>query len=316
VKLINWQTANYLQDLADIGGQMASPHGNLPPISTKPVIGPLVNALRGLLWRLIGMPEILGARNHRLMEIFARMESRRPKGAYQHPEHNFYFREGTKDYEIFHAVFVKNEYRLPEAFRPEDVIIDIGMHIGSFSLAALTRGAGRVYGYEADRENYEVAARNLEFFRDRARIHHQAVWRSDRRGDALFAATHHDANTGGKCILVPSAGEKLDVIAFDDVIDAATNDGRDRVRLVKIDCEGCEYPILMTSRRLHLIDSIHGEYHHWCESADVIPEVARVPGVERFDIRVLVDWLKQAGFRVTVPPPADPHLGFFFATRS
>src|SRR4051812_882477 len=60
--------------------------------------------------------------------------------------HPFVFRPDTQDEGVFHAVNTHNEYRLPQAFRADDVIIDIGMHIGSFCYAALTRGSNHVYG--------------------------------------------------------------------------------------------------------------------------------------------------------------------------
>ncbi len=63
--------------------------------------------------------------------------------------HSFTFRPGTCDEEVFHAVNACNEYRLPDSFRPDDIILDIGTHIGSFCNAALERGAQHVYGFRS-----------------------------------------------------------------------------------------------------------------------------------------------------------------------
>ena len=98
--------------------------------------------------------------------------------------HPFVFRPDTHDEEVFHAVNTHNEYRLPETFQADDVIIDIGMHIGSFCYAALCRGSNRVYGFEASPDNFVRAAKNLESFGSRVQLRHQAVWRSDRQGGA------------------------------------------------------------------------------------------------------------------------------------
>src|SRR6476659_8442412 len=94
--------------------------------------------------------------------------------------HPFTFRPGTLDEAIFHHLVDDDEYRLPASFDPEDVIVDVGAHIGSFCYAALARGAGRVHGYEADPRNFACAAANLRPFGDRIRLAHRAVWRSDR----------------------------------------------------------------------------------------------------------------------------------------
>ena len=44
--------------------------------------------------------------------------------------HPFQFRPGTFDEGIFRTVLVADEDRLPAASRPEDLILDIGAHIG------------------------------------------------------------------------------------------------------------------------------------------------------------------------------------------
>src|SRR5438105_3684382 len=73
-------------------------------------------------------------------------------------------RPRTMDGDIWHSVVGHNEYRLPRRFRPTDIVLDIGAHIGAFSYAALTRGAGRVYAYEPHAGNVELAECNLQHF--------------------------------------------------------------------------------------------------------------------------------------------------------
>jgi FkbM family methyltransferase len=266
-----------------------------PPPSPRPVVGPVLTWVRRCLWRLIGFEPAQRQLAALVCKIF---------------EPHLRFREGTPDRDIWLGVVNSNEYRLPEAFAPGDIIVDIGMHIGSFCYAALMRGCRNVYGFEADRENFSLAVQNLKMFGDCVHPHHQAVWRSDRAGDALFFAGYGSNNTGGGTILYNTTGEKLDVIAFDEIIREVTNEGQKRIRMVKIDCEGSEYPILLTSRLLHLIDSIHGEYHN-CP----IPTVARIDGVERFSIAELTQHLEKAGFQVESFAKPD-NIGMFFATRS
>ena len=79
---------------------------------------------------------------------------------------------------------------------------------------------------------------------------------------------------------------------------------------MKIDCEGSEFPILLTSRLLHLIDNIHGEYH-----LAAVKEVARVDGVEEHTMEALTEHLQAAGFSVKSFPFPNSHLGLFFAKR-
>src|SRR5436190_66902 len=90
----------------------------------------------------------------------------------------FDLRPGTNDDVIYNSVVRKNEYRLPERLSREAIVIDIGVHAGLFSYLALSRGAKVVFGFEAERANYECAGRNLASFGERVRLSHRAVWRS------------------------------------------------------------------------------------------------------------------------------------------
>jgi len=271
--------------------------GDLEPSrSHRPVVGPILTWLRKCLWRLFGVKPISQQVTSVMNQILASRLA---------------FRKGTWDRAIFLGIVARNEYRLPESFALHDIVIDIGMHIGGFCFAALMRGCVNVHGFEAERENFDLAVRNLQGFGERVHLYHKAVWRSDRMGDTLFHGGYPpDGNTGGGCILYRSTGERLDLIAFDDIVRDVTGNGQKRIRLVKIDCEGCEFPILLSSRMLHLIDNIHGEYH-----GGVYPSVAHVNGVGRHTIEELTRHLEAFGFSVESIPTPNSDLGLFFATR-
>jgi FkbM family methyltransferase len=249
------------------------------------------------------------------------------------------FRPGTLDRMIFDGVVALDEYRLPERFEPDDIVVDVGAHIGSFAYAVVLRGGQHVWSIEPDRTNCAFAAEHLRPYvaQGHVRLLHAAVWRSDPNDDELRFDGYHAfpqsypgmegiVNTGGGSVMW-GFGEPVAKIAFDDLVDLATNRGERRVRLLKLDCEGAEWPIVLTSRRLHLIDEIVGEYH---ELGGAFPEIGenrasnahlfhsdRVAG---FTIEELVLFLGDAGFCVTYdrhvrPGGALEGLGYFFATR-
>ncbi len=233
-------------------------------------------------------------------------------------QHSFTFRPYTDDEVIFQSVYVRNEYQLPDTLQTEDIILDIGMHIGSFCYAALQRGSHHVYGFEAEADNYTCAVNNLQMFGERIHLYHKAVWRSDRKMDTLyFTASLDQANTGGGNVVWADKGQAVEVVAFDDIINQVTENGKKRVKLVKIDCEGSEYPILLTARTLHLVDAICGEFHEMGGAYDThtIPEHAQVPGYERFTIQELVNMLQQAGFSMSWTRHGQTNIGHFFAVR-
>ena len=222
-------------------------------------------------------------------------------------------RPGSMDLEIWSHVVLHNEYELPATFSAKDVIIDIGGHIGSFSWCTLSRGAGHVHVYEAFAENYELIKKNLSTYSGRTTVNHVAVWRSDMLCDTLsFSQNILEGGrfTGGGCVIY-LGGVPVPGVSLDQVLLKATNGGQGRVRLVKIDCEGSEWPILFTSRRLDLIDEICGEYHELTE----IPDPARVAGFPRYNAQAMKTFLESQGFAVRMRVITPDVLGLFWATR-
>jgi FkbM family methyltransferase len=249
------------------------------------------------------------------------------------------FRNGSLDQAIFNDVVGRNEYRLPERFAAGDIVIDVGAHIGSFAQAVLARGCENVTGIEPDGANFEIAADYLRPHVEsgRLRLVRGAAWRSDRNSDELrfdgyqpfpksFAGMQGILNTGNGSVIWGS-GEPVAKIAFDEIVDRATNHGEHRVRLLKLDCEGAEWPILLTSQRLGLIDEICGEFHEiggqFLEIGEDRPgkrPVFAFANIEKFTIDVLVDFLERAGFSVAWQRHRRPGgslegVGLFFATR-
>jgi FkbM family methyltransferase len=262
------------------------------------------------------------------------------------------FRSGTVDRMIFNGVVGHNEYNLPDRFSPSDVVIDVGAHIGSFAHAAVQRGCRQVHCFEPDRDNCNNAAVHLREYIDAGwvRLAQTAVWRSDANDYQLrfdgyqmfpksFAGMEGILNTGNGSVLW-GAGDAVAKTALDDVIDEITGNGASgvkdangangtgRVRLLKLDCEGAEWPILLTSRRLHLVDEIAGEFHELggpyleiSEDRPAAPLVFQSDRVTQFTIEELARVLTETGFKVTHhrhrrPDGALEGLGMFFAERT
>jgi FkbM family methyltransferase len=225
-------------------------------------------------------------------------------------------RPGTNDDVIYNSVVRRNEYRLPEHLPAGAIVVDIGVHIGAFSYLALARGAAAVYGFEPEASNLARARENLAAFGDRVHLSSRAVWRSDEPpAPQHFWASTDRANTGGGTLIWDTEGPLVDAVPFDDVVDTITESGRRRIDLVKIDCEGAEFPILLSSARLSRIDRIVGEYH---ELRAELPAHVRVGGCREFTVGVLTAALERAGFVVSTQQQATAQygaLGLFFADR-
>lgn len=227
----------------------------------------------------------------------------------------FLFRGGTCDRNIYHDVCERNEYALPERFAPGDLVIDVGAHVGSFSYACLQRGAGRVLAFEPERENYRLAMYNLRPFRQRVRLHQKAVWRSDRHPGVLlhsgYSVDDFLVNTGGGTVLLPDEvtphhprKEVVSAVGLDQILRRYP-----KVALLKLDCEGSEWPILFTSSLLGRVERICGEYHE----LQSIPTAAQVDGYRRYTKKELVEFLRSRYKSVRVQVLARRRLGHFWA---
>lgn len=187
----------------------------------------------------------------------------------------FTFRPETTDQHITAAIWNHGEYWLPERFSASDVVIDAGCHIGAFMAACLDRRPGLVVGFEADPANAAIA--EAHFANDpRAVVRHLALWRSDMSGPATV---HHSGygheqdmvNTGSGDVFA-SAGPSVATVALDEVLQIYGP-----VRLLKLDCEGSEFPILLTSHALRLVQTIVGEVHEYGGPADELAPPFELP---------------------------------------
>ena len=232
--------------------------------------------------------------------------------------HPFRFRPDTYDEMIFRDVTEHNEYGLPDRFDAGDVIIDIGTHIGSFSYATLTRGAGLAFGFEADPDNFALASKHLEGFEGRSKIARKAVWRSDVSGVRLRLFRPEDTrNTWGGNVVWSEGEIEVDTVSLDEVIGEALEHAPE-VRLLKLDCEGSEFPILLSSKRLGSVREVVGEFHEFGGRYDeyAIPIPAHVPGYERYTVDDLIGFLKDQGFTVQAVRNEGTNLGIFRALRT
>ncbi len=222
------------------------------------------------------------------------------------------FRPHSWDQCIFESV-LSGEYGEIE-FHGKTVI-DIGAHIGSFTMLASRKGARRILAFEAWEENYSLLVKNCQQLVG-VECHHALVWRSDNhRGALRWRKCVNTQNTGGGTVIecASKAGELLpdgdafevQQISLDEIVGQLGE-----VDLLKIDAEGSEYPILFTSKRLDRVKEIVGEYH---EIGGLEKSMA-IPGVADWSIGLLAAHLENQGFTVTIH--AGSHAGVFRAVRN
>ncbi len=138
-------------------------------------------------------------------------------------------------------------------------IVDIGAHIGSFSIFASSRaGDASVYSYEPSQENFRFLIENIKLNRlENIKAFQLAV--SGRRGKArLYIDEKY--STLHSAAIPKRFYEEADSVTLEDVLD---NNQIENCDLLKMDCEGAEYEILFHASKSTLtrIRNISLEYH-------------------------------------------------------
>lgn len=136
-----------------------------------------------------------------------------------------------------------------EAVRPGSIVIDIGAHIGYYTLlaAACCRPGGMVYAFEPEPRNYSLLIGNV---RANGHSNVKALQKAASDGPGTTVLFRDQAHTGIHS-LYPTESEKsvrqqvaVERVALDDCLDIAAAD------VIKIDVEGSEPFALRGMRRL------------------------------------------------------------------
>lgn len=216
------------------------------------------------------------------------------------------FRDGTTDADCWKGIVEGNEYNLPDTLPADGLVVDIGAHIGSFVQACWNRGARNIIAFEANPTNWEMAFSNVGSLPG-VTVIHKAVGRSDDRFQEHVLIADYERffdgriNTGSGT-LFPRNGTpttKVRCARFHDIMPYTD------IELLKVDCEGSEWPILYTSNLMR-VKRIVGEYH------SIPPEHERALGLPyQCNAAGLYQFLRHAGFRdIDVQPYNQTHAQF------
>ncbi len=197
------------------------------------------------------------------------------------------YRIGTTDEDVIRHSFDNDIFftGVPE-YEPKDtdVMMDIGGHIGTFTLLAASKvPRGKVYGIEPCRESFELlrinkalnAASNIECV-------NAAV--GDKSGRTVL---HYGPGNWGHSIVAArtAGGEEVAAMTLSEVLDS---NEISTCHFVKFNCEGGEFPIVLASSRdvLRKFETMLVLYH--CDLAKGQNE------------RELVSHLEAAGFSTSL----------------
>ena len=186
------------------------------------------------------------------------------------------YRTGTADEQVIHQALEEDLFfkGIPE-YRPapNHVIVDVGAHIGLFSLLAARKSPqGRIFAIECSRETYNYLRLNVALNKV-SNIDTNRLALTDQKGEIrLF---HADGNWGHS-IMSPlsSSGESVPADTLVNFLQAKQIEHCD---LIKFNCEGAEFPILMSTpvEVLRRVDLLLIQYHTELRGAYTLDQLVR-----------------------------------------
>ncbi len=195
-------------------------------------------------------------------------------------------RPGTLDDLVIRQVLVENQYGLPEELSEEDVILDVGAHVGAFAVACLERGAGLVVCYEPDPVSFDLLQKNLSalYTADRYELHQKAISLPGLASVKFASSTSYGSDTACACQR-PDGDLEVEAVSLQHALGLINPPGRyadTPVRLLKFDAEGAEWQAFphVTFADLKGVQEIVGESHL----------------VSRYEHCDIGDWLRPCGF--------------------
>jgi len=195
-------------------------------------------------------------------------------------------------------VWMINEYDIEDfEINVNDTVIDIGAHIGLFSLLVSQRcKTGKILSFEPVRENFDLLVSNLKLNHiENVLPFNMAV---SKNLDKLNLFLNDDQSAHS---IFPKSSESISVEST-SLQKIFEENKISSCKLLKLDCEGAEYEIIdsLPSEYLNKIQNIVMEYH----SADTKPEL----------VKNLIQKIKNAGFKIKTRPHHDD-MGFLIARK-
>ena len=209
------------------------------------------------------------------------------------------YRKSTADEYVIEHSFENDIFLtgVPE-YEPgaDDVVIDVGAHIGTFTMLVAPR-VRRVYAVEASEETYHYLRVNCLMNRlDNVEAFHLAL------GDATGTALLHHARANWEHSIMTKGSKDSEAVPMSTLRDFMGERGIQHCDFLRMNCEGAEFPILLSATRdvLRAIDLMLVLYH--CD-------LAQNHTPEQLDAH-----LRAAGFEVNIRN-RTAERGWIIATR-
>jgi len=176
-----------------------------------------------------------------------------------------------------YAVFFEKAYDFLPVY--DKIVIDIGSNIGDSSIYFALKGAKKVIAIEPLPKNFQLAKKNIQLNDLDNKIDLLLSGCSNKQGSLVI---DEEKSGAGSDLKKSDHGIEIPLITLSDIVSKYDVSSA----VLKLDCEGCEYDVIMTTDKSILTKFTHIqiEYHYGYKN--------------------LKNKLENCGFKVSV---TDPH---------
>ena len=180
-------------------------------------------------------------------------------------------RVNSTDLMAFTHVWLIQEYSAPKfKINNNDLILDIGAHIGLFSLfASQFCKNGKIFCYEPIKENYNELLQNIKINNIKNIFPFNCAVSNKTEKIKIYL---NDDESGHSIFLENSNYVEVDSISINDIFE---NHSITKCNFLKLDCEGAEYEIieLLSKKHLGKIEKSVIEYHMFDKYPHLLKEL-------------------------------------------
>ena len=162
---------------------------------------------------------------------------------------------GWKDNADLYEIYFQNHYEQIPVKNKE--VLDIGANICDSSIYFILNGATNVIAVELLPQNCNIAQKNITLNKLDDKINVIMAGCSNKKGHTYFSPSK--VGMGYAIDVSDKNGIKVPLLTIEDFLEFSKNQSR----ILKLDCEGCEYDVILSSSKetLRRFEYIFIEYH-------------------------------------------------------
>jgi FkbM family methyltransferase len=156
---------------------------------------------------------------------------------------------------LYDETFDANYYQATADELKDATVIDIGANIGYFAFFASVNGAKKIYAFESNLDNFLKLLRNCQDFNNVVPVNLAVSKPGLKQANVINTEVWSQ-------VVENSQGSPVNCISLEELLDII----QDENLVLKIDCEGSEYDIILPAAHLlrkfkYIYSEIHNEMH-------------------------------------------------------